>query len=48
MEVEIAFELISLFHVQIQEPTSRSTTMTALVFLTKFPEFYYHKIFERS
>ena len=23
---EIAFELISLFHVQIQEPTSRSTT----------------------
>ena len=43
---EIAFELISLFHVQIQEPTSRSTTMRAFAFLAKFAEFYYHKIFE--
>ena len=43
---EIAFELISLFHVQIQEPTSRSTTTTAYVFLAKFAEFYYDKIFE--
>ena len=31
---EIAFDLISLFHVQIQEPTSRSTTTRAFVFLT--------------
>ena len=30
---EIAFDLISLFHVQIQEPTSRSTTTRAFVFL---------------
>ena len=44
---EIAFELISLFHVQIQEPTSRSTTMRAFAFLAKFAEFYYHKIFEK-
>ena len=43
---EIAFDLISLLHVQIQEPTSRSTTTTAFVFLTKFAQFYYHKIFE--
>ena len=41
---EIAFELISLFHVDIQEPTSRSTTTTAFFFLAKFAEFYYHKI----
>ena len=43
---EIAFELISLFHVQVQEPTIRSTTTRALVLLAKFAEFYYHKIFE--
>ena len=43
---EIAFELISLFHVLVQEPASRSTTTRAFVFLTKFAEFYYHKIFE--
>ena len=43
---EIAFDLISLFHVQIQEPTSRSTTIRAFVFLAKFAEFYYRKIFE--
>ena len=46
---EIAFELISLFYVQIQEPTSMSsmsTTKTALVFLAKFAEYYYHKMFE--
>ena len=42
----IDFELISLFHVQIQELKSRSTTTRALVFLAKFAEFYYHKIFE--
>ena len=48
MEVsgEIAFELISLFHVQIQELTSRSTPTIAFVFLAKFAEFYYHKIFK--
>ena len=44
---EIAFDLISLFHVQIQEPKSRSTTTRAFVFLTKFAESYYHKIFEK-
>ena len=43
---EIAFDLISLFHAQIQEPASRSTTTRAFVFLAKFAEFYYHKIFE--
>ena len=43
---EIAFALISLFHVQIQEPASRSTTTRAFVFLAKFAEFYYHKIFQ--
>ena len=40
---EIAFDLISLFHVQIQEPTRSSTTTRAFVFPAKF---YYHKIFE--
>ena len=44
---EIALELRSLFHVQIQELTSRSTTTTrAFVFLAKFAEFYHHIIFE--
>ena len=43
---EVCLDLISLFHVQIQEPTSKSTTMRAFVFLAKFAEFYYHKIFE--
>ena len=43
---EIGCDLISLFHMQIQEPTSSSTTTTAFVFLAKFAEFYYHKIFE--
>ena len=43
---EIAFELISLFHVQIQEPKSMSTTTRAFVCLSKFLEFYYHKIFQ--
>ena len=33
---EIAFALISLFHVQIQEPASRSTTTRTFVFLAKF------------
>ena len=40
---EIAFDLISLFHVQIQEPTRSSTTTRAFVFPAKF---HYHKIFE--
>ena len=40
---EIVFELISLFHVQIQKPTSRSTTTRAFAFLAKFAEFYYPK-----
>ena len=43
---EIASELISLFHVQIQELASRSTTSRAFVSLAKFSEFYYDKIFE--
>ena len=30
---ETAFVSIRLFHVQIQEPASRSTTMTVFVFL---------------
>ena len=32
----IAFGLISFFHVQIQEPESRSTTIAVFVFLAKF------------
>ena len=43
---EIDFDLITLFKVQIQEPTSRSTSTRAFVFLAKVAEFYYHKIFE--
>ena len=43
---KIAFELIRLFHVHIQEPTSMSTTTKAFVFLAKFLEFCYYKIFE--
>ena len=42
---EIAFKLIRLFHMQIQDHTSWSTTTRALVFLAKFAD-YYHKIFE--
>ena len=44
----IASELISLFHVQIQEPKSRSTTMAAFVFVfrAKYSEFYYYKVSE--
>ena len=45
---EIDFALIILFHVQIQEPATRSTTTRAFVFLAKFTEFYYHKTFETS
>ena len=41
---KIAFELISLFDAQIQQPTSRSTTTRAFVFLANFAEFYYYKI----
>ena len=37
-----------MFHVQIQQPKSMSTTTTAFVFLGKFAEFYYHKIFEAN
>ena len=33
---QIAFALISLFPVQIQEPASRSTTTREFVFLAKF------------
>ena len=40
---EIAFDVISLFHVQIQDPTRRSTTTRAFVCPAKF---YYHKIIE--
>ena len=40
---EIAFDLISLFHVQMQEPTRSSTTTRAFVFPAKI---FYHKIFE--
>ena len=43
---EIVFALISLFHVQIEKPTSRPTTLRAFVFLAKLAEFYYHKKFE--
>ena len=43
---EIAFVSISLFQLQIKEPAIRSTTMRAFVFLGKFVELYYHKIFE--
>ena len=36
---EITFDLISLFHVQIQEPTRSSTATSAFVFPAKFAEF---------
>ena len=42
---EIAFDLIGLFHVKIQEPTIRSTTTRAFAFLAKFAGCY-HKLFE--
>ena len=45
---EIAFALTSLFHVQIQKPASRSTTLRVFVFLEKFAEFHYHKTFENK
>ena len=32
---EIAFTLISMFHIQMQEPASRSTTVRTFVFLAK-------------
>ena len=40
---KIAFDLINLFHVQIQKATRGLTTMRAFVFPAKL---YYHKIFE--
>ena len=40
---EISFALISLFNIQIQEPTRSSTTTRAFVFPAKF---HYHKTFE--
>ena len=43
---EIAFALISVIHVQIQLPASRSTTAKAFVFLANFALFSYCKIFE--
>ena len=45
---DIAFALISLFHVQIQEPAGRSTTTRAFVFLAKFAGLYYHKRIETN
>ena len=33
---QIAFALVNLFHVKIQEPATRSTTTRAFVFLAKF------------
>ena len=43
---EIAFALINLSQVEIQDPASGSITTKEFVFLEKFTEFYYHKIFE--
>ena len=43
---EIAFALINLFQVQIQDPAGSSTTTTAFLFPERFAEFYYHKMFE--
>ena len=43
---EIIFALISFFHVQIQKPANRSTTVRAFVFLAEFAEFYHLKKFE--
>ena len=40
--------LISLFNVQIQVSTSRSTATRASVFLAKSTESFYHKIFEHE
>ena len=40
---EIASDVITLFYLQIQEPTRLSSTTIAFVFPAKF---YYHKIFE--
>ena len=40
---ELAFDLISVFHVQIQEPKRTSATTRAFAFPAKF---YFHKIFE--
>ena len=46
VSAEIAYALISLFYVKIQQLAKRSTTMRAFVFLASFAEFHYHKIFE--
>ena len=43
----LSFDLISLFHVQIQESTGRSTVTREFVFLSKFAEFYKKKLMER-
>ena len=40
---QIAFDLMSLFHVQMQELTRSSTTTRAFVFPAKL---YYHEMFE--
>ena len=45
---EIVFELISLFHVQIQEPIIRPTTTRAFLFLAKFAEFYITKYLKQE
>ena len=41
-------DLTSLFNVQRQVSTSRSTTTRAFVLLAKSTEFFYHKIFETT
>ena len=35
-----------MFYVQIEEPKSWSSTTRAFIFVAKFAEFHYHKIFE--
>ena len=45
---EIAFALINLFHVQIEEPASSSTTTRIFVFLATFAAFYYKMLKTRN
>ena len=45
---EIAFELISLFHVQIQEPISRSTITKAFVLLQNLLNFIITKCLKQE
>ena len=46
--LEFAFDLISLFHVQIQEPASRSTTQENLSFLQNLLNFIITKYLEQK